>query len=71
MAKTTTWVTSCKICGCPVYYYPASLLLDFESVPKEMPASPKKVVDCTCNGETEKGKHTISYIFPAEFSEIK
>lgn len=69
MAKTSTYKTECKKCKSPVYYYPAKLLL--ESVRAEVPDDlRKRIVDCTCTGESENGKHTISYSFPDDFVKV-
>jgi len=68
MAKTKTWKTLCRKCQSPVYYYPAKLLLESHSESQEDVT--KRIVDCTCAGETESGKHTLSYNFPENFNKV-
>jgi len=70
MAKTSTWKAVCKNCKSPVYYYPAKLLLESRSFSEPPEDLRKRIVDCTCTGETDKGKHTLSYSFPQEFEKI-
>jgi hypothetical protein len=70
MARTSTWKTECKKCKSPVYYYPAKLLLESVSSKEVSDDLRKRIVDCTCTGETENGKHTLTYLFPDDFRRI-
>ena len=70
MTNTSTWKTLCRKCKSPVFYFPAKLLLEskgFSNTPDEMRT---RVVTCTCTGEEENIKHTLSYNFPADFEKV-
>lgn len=70
MTKTSTWKTLCRKCKSPVYYYPAKLLLESKSLSNTPDDMRKRVVDCTCTGEQENVKHTLSYNFPVDFEKV-
>ncbi len=70
MSKTSTWKTSCRKCNSDVYYYPAKLLLETISFKEPPDDLRKRIVDCTCTGETGDVKHTLSYSFPDDFKKI-
>jgi hypothetical protein len=71
MAKTSTWKAECRKCKSPVYYYPAKLLLESKSFSEPPEDLSKRIVDCTCTGETDTGKHTLSYSFPEDFKKVE
>ena len=70
MTKTSTWTTECKKCKSPVYYYPAKLLLESKSISDSPEDLRPRIVDCTCTGENDSIKHTLSYSFPKDFTKI-
>ena len=71
MAKTSTWKTNCRKCKSPVFYYPAKLLLESKNFGDTPDNTRRRIVDCTCTGEDEQGKHTLSYTFPDDFKKIE
>jgi len=71
MAKTSTYRTECKKCKSPVFYYPAKLLVEYKTAKETPDDMRKRIVDCTCTGESDTGKHTLSYTFPDEFKKIE
>ena len=76
MAKTKTYVSTCRKCTSPAYYYPGKLLIEAIDL-KDITASTSssneesKVVSCTCTGENDPNsiKHTLDYTFPKDFKE--
>lgn len=71
MAKTSTYKTECKKCKSPVYYYPAKLLLEYKIFKDTPEDKRRRVVDCTCTGETDSGKHTMCYTYPNDFTKVE
>ena len=71
MAHTSTYKTECRKCKSPVYYYPAKLLLESIKLYETPDVTSKRIVDCTCTGETDSGKHTLSYSFPDDFKKVE
>ena len=69
--KTSTWKTNCRKCNSPVFYYPAKLLLESKNSSNTPDYTKRRIVDCTCTEENEKGKHTLSYTFPDDFKKIE
>jgi hypothetical protein len=70
MAKTKTYMAVCKKCQSPVYYYPAKLLLESSRLTETPDDLREREVVCTCTGENDNGKHTLSYSFPKDFTKI-
>lgn len=71
MAKTSTWRSVCRKCKSPVYYYPSKLLLESRSYTEPPEDLRVRIVDCSCTGENENTKHTLSYSFPTDFSKVE
>jgi hypothetical protein len=70
MPKTSTYKAICRKCNSPVYYYPAKLLLETSSPSQAQDETNKRIVDCTCTGEEQGVKHTLSYNFPEDFIKL-
>lgn len=71
MTNTSTWKTLCRKCKSPVFYYPAKLVLETRNSDKNSDDMSKRIVDCTCSGEEENTKHTLSYNFPDDFKKVE
>jgi hypothetical protein len=78
---TKTYTAVCKKCGSQVFYYSALIPITFKrlgrntersTIPGTTEKKPekKKVVSCTCSGESAGEKHTNTYIFPDDFTLI-
>jgi len=65
---TETWQTQCRMCGEPLYYYPAKLVLESTTQPP-INMNEKRILHLTCTNPD--CKHIVSFEFPLEFKKFE
>lgn len=69
MAKTKTYRTNCRVCGCPVYYYPGEFDMGAIGNKNAEKSESSYTVTRKCTGENkENTKHEGTYTFPKDFT---